>query len=57
MKNKDFDAVKMVRKIRDKSSIGYFSNKKKWLKDLSDLQGVSIQEKPPKRENSNNPTA
>lgn len=55
MKDKNIDAVKTIRKIRDKSSIDYFTNKKKWLKDLSNLQGVSIKEDESKSKNHNKP--
>ena len=46
MKTKNFDTIKMVRSIRDKSSIDYYSNKKRWLKKLSELQGREIKLSP-----------
>jgi len=42
MKTKNFDAIEMVRSIRDKSSREYYANKKKWLKELSELQKSEI---------------
>jgi len=39
---KEFDAIKMIRHIRDKSSQNYFANKEKWLKELSKVQGKDI---------------
>ncbi len=46
MKTKTFDAIKMVRSIRDKSSTEYYSNKKRWFKKLSELQGHEIKLSP-----------
>lgn len=58
MKDNNIDAVKMIREIRDKSSAKYFSNKKKWLKDLSDLQSVRIsKEQKSETKNSENSAA